>query len=348
MKVTVGMMHYRRDPRTLFKAYAYAAAAKMEGVDFFYFTPGRVDFETRTILAWFYEDGAWVERETSFPDVIYNSGGSVSEKTDEVIERLFDEIPYTSHSVGDKVTVYNRLLKGRLFAKYLLPTHRVRSEDDVLDKLNEYERVIVKPTSGAKGIGVVYVERSGDDFVTIEQTERSLFTRREFERWLEQWLEMEDLLVQPYVASRTKAGQPFDFRLHVQKGGQGQWVMTTIYPRIGQAGSIITNMSAGGATNELKFFLEHEFGTEAYDIARELEVFALQLAAHMDEVYEENFDELGIDIGLDPHRKFWLYEVNWRPGQPMLFRLELDVVRNMILYCKYLAAHSGQNKWRAQ
>ena len=36
---TIGMLHHRLDPETVLKSYAYAAVAKAEGVDFFYFTP---------------------------------------------------------------------------------------------------------------------------------------------------------------------------------------------------------------------------------------------------------------------------------------------------------------------
>ena len=42
----IGMLHHREDPNNVKKAYAYAAVAKAEGVDFFYFTPGKVNIET--------------------------------------------------------------------------------------------------------------------------------------------------------------------------------------------------------------------------------------------------------------------------------------------------------------
>ena len=36
-------------------------------------------------------------------------------------------------------------------------------------------------------------------------------------------------------------------------------------------------------------------------------------------------------------RKLWIYEVNWRPGCPPTFYLELDVVKNTIKYAMYIA-----------
>ncbi|MEH7053025.1 YheC/YheD family protein, partial [Bacillus pseudomycoides] len=53
---------------------------------------------------------------------------------------------------------------------------------------------------------------------------------------------------------------------------------------------------------------------------------------------------LGIDVGIDEDQKLWLFEVNWRPGAPSIFNLELDVVRNTIHYARYLANKNKQNK----
>ncbi len=51
----------------------------------------------------------------------------------------------------------------------------------------------------------------------------------------------------------------------------------------------------------------------------------------------EVIDEIGIDVGLDQNQKIWMYEVNWRPGCPPAFYLELDVVIHSIRYAMYLA-----------
>ena len=84
--------------------------------------------------------------------------------------------------------------------------------------------------------------------------------------------------------STTKSGQVYDFRLHVQKNGEGKWVITTIYPRIAPMGSIIANINNGGFTNYLDPFLQQEFKEEAFNIRRTLEHFSLSLANHLDEL----------------------------------------------------------------
>jgi UDP-N-acetylmuramoyl-tripeptide--D-alanyl-D-alanine ligase len=152
--------------------------------------------------------------------------------------------------------------------------------------------------------------------------------------------------MQPYINCRTKSDCSYDFRLHVQKDGQGKWVITSIYPRIGANGSITTNLNSGGYTLYLEPFLKQEFGDLYYDIKRYLEHFSLQLAQHLDKIQKEHFseeiDELGIDVAFDNNGKICIYEINWRPGCPPTFYLELDVIRNLIRYAIFLARkHQG-------
>ena len=67
----------------------------------------------------------------------------------------------------------------------------------------------------------------------------------------------------------------------------------------------------------------------------------MQLAATMDKIqkehYNEELDELGIDIGIDENKKIWIYEVNWRPGYPPSMNLDLNIVKNAIHYAMFLA-----------
>ena len=68
------------------------------------------------------------------------------------------------------------------------------------------------------------------------------------------------------------------------------------------------------------------------NIQRYLERFAVSFSNHFDSLYDNVlFDELGIDVGIDEDQKLWLFEVNWRPGAPNIFNLELDVARNSSL-----------------
>lgn len=339
----IGMLHHRLDPTTVLKSYAFAAVAKAEGATFFYFTPKSVDFAKRSIRAKVYEDGQWQEKTMPFPDVIYNAGSpeklSVSK---EIIDRLKEEIPFTTHSIGNKWNVMKRLQEAKEFEQYLIPSEIVKDADLFHKFVNYYKRVVFKPIDGRKGKGIYFITKAGAKYFEVRKDSiTTTYTKPQLDALIKEQLASGTFIMQPYIQSVTRSGQVYDFRLHVQKNGEGKWVVTTVYPRIAPNGSIIPNINNGGYTNYLDPFLEQEFKEEAYNIRRMLEHFSLSLAHHLDEIqmtkFGEVIDEIGIDVGLDQNQKIWMYEVNWRPGCPPAFYLELDVVIHSIRYAMYLA-----------
>lgn len=342
MLTTIGMLHHRKDPTTVLKSYAFAAVAKAEGVDFFYFTPKSVNFTKKTILAQVYENGTWHEKECPFPDVIYNAGSpeklAVSK---DIISKLRKEVPFTTNSIGHKWNVAKRLLAYKDFAKYIIPTEIIQKVDTVHQYLVKYSTVAFKPIDGRKGKGIYFISKEGTSYSVKHNSETTKYTKGQLDALLTEQLATGTFIVQPYIRSVTKSGLVFDFRLHVQKNGEGEWVVTTVYPRVAPAGSLVPNINNGGYTNYLEPFLQQEFAEQAFDLKRTLEHFSLALAKHLDHIQIQEFgemiDEIGVDVGLDQNMRLWIYEVNWRPGCPPTFYLELDVVKNTIRYAKYLA-----------
>ncbi|MDN4607589.1 YheC/YheD family protein [Sporosarcina highlanderae] len=340
--ITIGMLHHRKDPETVMKAYAFAAVAEAEGANFFYFSPGEVNLLNRTIRGQVYVNGKWQTRYMPFPDVIYNAGSPEKlSKAKEVIDELKKEIPFTTHSIGNKWSVNRRLKEAKDFASYLIPTEAVKNTEHFITYIAAFKKVVFKPIDGRKGKGIYFIVQEGDRFSLKGEGTNKKYTVSQLNAFIKQKLSQGTYIIQPYIQSVTKSGQVFDFRLHVQKNGKGEWVITTIYPRVAPKGSIIANINSGGYTNYLEPFLEQEFKEDAINIKRKLEYFSLALAKHLDDLqmekYGEVIDEIGIDIGMDQDLKLWIYEVNWRPGCPPAFYLELDVVKNTVHYAMYIA-----------
>ncbi|WML39222.1 YheC/YheD family protein [Neobacillus sp. OS1-2] len=338
----IGMLHHRKDPKTVIKSYAYAAVAKAEGAKFFYFSPGSVNFVNSTIRGKVYENGKWIVRMMPFPDVIYNAGSPEKlANSKEIIQRLKEKIPFTTHSIGNKWNINERLKEAKEFANYLIPTEIVINTEHFFKFVMAFEKVVFKPIDGRKGKGIYFISLSENGFLVKKDSDSISYSKQQLNDLIEAKLATGTYIIQPYIQSMTKSGQVFDFRLHVQKDGEGKWVITTIYPRIAPMGSIIANINNGGFTNYLDPFLEQEFKEDAFNIKRTLEHFSLSLANHLDELqmiqYGEVIDEIGVDVGLDQNSKLWIYEVNWRPGCPPAFYLELDVVINTIKYAMFLA-----------
>jgi UDP-N-acetylmuramoyl-tripeptide--D-alanyl-D-alanine ligase len=339
----IGMLHQRKDPNTVIKSYAYGVVAQAEGADFIYFTPKGVNFDNQTIEGYEYKNGSWKETITPFPDVIYNTGSPEKlNVSKDIIDQLKEAIPFTTVSLGNKWSINERLKKGKVFSNHLIPAKILKEWNDLTEFLDLYSDVVVKPLDGRKGHGIYFIKTCEKGFIVNYDWKDKVYTEMDLEEFIKALLQENTYIVQPYIRSKTKSGLIFDFRLHAQKNGEGKWVITTIYPRIASNDTIITNINNGGYTNYLTPFLNQEFNEEdAFNIKGTLEYFTLSLARHLDELqmleYSEVIDEIGIDVGLDENQKLWIYEVNWRPGCPPAFYLELDVVRNTIQYAIYLA-----------
>ncbi|MGE7917598.1 YheC/YheD family protein [Viridibacillus sp. NPDC093762] len=332
--VTVGMLYYRKNPLKVKRAYFCAAVAKMEGIEFYYFSPRNVKFEDKIIHGYVYENGNWLQKEMPFPDVIYNPSSLKTSYQKKLYSQLKKIIPFTSHPIGNKMKVCKIISKIPEFTNYLIPSNKIKEPQEVFNAIKDFNKIVVKPLKGNNGKHVRFIERNGDKFDLVEGTKRKTIDEAELHLEIEAIISEKPFLVQPYISSRTKDGLPFDFRIHVQKNGSGTWVTTLIYPRIGSKDGIISNISSGGYTGNLEDFFKREYGLKGYDIQKTLEHFAARFPKKFEAMYKKQLDELGIDIGIDENKKIWIYEVNWRPGYG---HRGFAAAMNTIPYAAYLA-----------
>lgn len=345
----IGMLHHRKNPENVTKSYAYAASAKAEGAELLFFSPNAVNLDDKVINGYIYQNGKWQNIESPFPDVIYNTGSPIKlARSRKIIHKLKEDIPFTTHSIGNKMRIYKRLKEADEFTRYLIPSDYIYNVKHFFNLFKYYRKIVFKPVYGHKGKDIIFIEAIGDEYSLLIDSDKYLYTWNELKEFIEAKLDKELYLIQPFINSKTKSGLSYDLRLHVQKNGEGKWEITTIYPRIAPVGSIVSNINNGGSTNYAIPFLKQEYGDEYYNKMRYLETFGLQLAKHMDKIqykhFKERIDELGIDVGLDDMGKAWIYEINWRPGCPPAFYLEMDTVKRMIKYALYLSRKSKIEK----
>jgi hypothetical protein len=330
------MLHYRKNPTDVKKAYPYAAVAKMEEIPFYYFSFNNVDFNNMKINGWVYNHGEWAQTEMEFPTVIINSCNPKTEKQSEILKKLKEYAIFTSYPVGNKLKVYKKVLKAKEYASYLIPSVKLNNPNELISFLNEDSKCVLKPLTGNQGKKVLFIEKlnASEQYKLIDGQIVKEFNQKDMEVLIGRLILEKEYLLQPFIECRTKAGLTYDFRLHVQKNGRGLWEITLIYPRISGNSRLISNISSGGYRGDLEPFLTEEFGEESGRIKTVLENFALSFSAHFDTLYQYYFDELGIDVGIDQELRLWIFEVNWRPGCK---HREFEVARRLIPYCKFLA-----------
>jgi len=331
----IGMLHSRKDPENVKKAYACAAVSKMEGVDFFYFSFGTVDMVDHKINGWIYDNGKWIQQQRDLPDIIINSKSPKNDKQKQIWSYLKKRCLFTSYSVGNKLNVYQKIREGKQFSHFVIPFFIVNKGEEIFDYFEKHKRLVLKPIKGSGGKGVIFIDKiTSNQYLVMNGDHNETLVKNELSLYLDHLLTTTRYIIQPFIKSSTKEGWVYDIRLHVQKNGRGEWEPTLIYPRVSANRKMISNISSGGFRGELQPFLIGEFGDEYYNMKRLLEHFSICFSQHFESLYHHTFDELGIDIGIDDNQKLWIYEVNWRPGSK---HREMDVAKNLVQYAVFLA-----------
>lgn len=329
----IGMLHSRKSPYQVTKAYPFAAVAKLENIDFIYFSFDSVDFDDMKVSGWVYENREWKQKQMEIPSVIINSCNPKNKKQADILEKLKKKAVLTSHAVGNKLKVYKKILEGKVFAKHLIPSKLLTTPEKLMIFLDIEQSAVIKPLKGNHGNLVIFLEKVQDNYQVTEGNTIQSLNRQQLCNFIEQKTRGRQFLFQPFIKCKTKAGLAYDFRLHVQKNGEGLWEINLIYPRISGGLKLISNIKSGGYRGELDSFLTEEFAENARNIKRSIEKFALNFPAHFETLYPYGFDELGIDVGIDEKGRIWIFEVNWRPGCK---NREFEVARRLIPYCHYL------------
>lgn len=334
--VAVGLLINLSHSDKVKKALAFQAVALMEGIEFFCFRFIDVDIEREKIIGTVYQ-GEWVQVEKDFPDVIINTLSARTKEHKKISKKLREKCLFSSHYVGHKMKVYKKILRDKTFASYLIPSASVPNSSRVLTFLEKEPRAVFKSYTGNRGKSILFLEKDGSTYIVKKGEEELRLNEDEFKNLVEPIIAKEKWLIQTYIQSRTKNGRAYDFRIHMQKNGEGEWELTLIYPRISSGKKLNSNISTGGTRGELISFLMEEFPNSWCLVKEKLENFAYEFTSHFEGLYKKPFDELGIDVGFDENGRLWLFEVNSRPGCK---EREFEAAKKLIPYCRYLAMNN--------
>jgi hypothetical protein len=326
------MRPYPPDP----VAVAMAHAALHQRADFFFFNPQDVNVADGTINGQFYEDCGWTRRLTPLPDVVENN--PVMSVPSDVWEMLVRRSRITTPPLGGKLNIDQRLRQAGLFPDLLIPTSPLGSADELVRKIEVHGQVIVKPVYGSKGRSVMYFEARQDGYRGNFRGRNWILSEEGLRRLHANQLCSEPYLVQKFIRSVTRAGLPFDIRLHIRRNRRADWHLVGGWARIGAGHTVTSNTATGGSYCRSLPFLQARFGSErGAEMEASLADLAYRFSAAFQGLYDDRaIDALGLDIGLDEAGKPWLFEVNNFPGAE---GCEIEDAVPRIGYAIYLARH---------
>ncbi|MBO0992234.1 YheC/YheD family protein [Bacillus sp. SD088] len=337
--IRIGVYLCETNPRNGYPEARINALIKQsvqQEVKLYFFSSGDVDFEKEEITADTFNNEEWERENIPFPDVIHNIGIRSRAQQSQVERKLRKILPFTSFGLGNKFSLPKKLVKSGRYAELLVPFKVITDRSIVDEFLKENKKVVFKPLLGRQGRNIYFLEIKNNRYTLLEHKKKQVLTQEEFDVWVKERIlkERNSYLLQPYVECRTKNGEPYDIRAHVQKNGEGKWTLTKIYPRVGNKKSILSNISRGGRTQDLKAFFENEFGQNSKKYEENIKQLAMDLTFHLDKLHGLALDELGLDLAIDKNDRIWLHEVN---NGPQTTYHEEERAVNTIAYAKYIA-----------
>jgi len=304
-------------------------AGKSLGLEVFVFTPKDVNYKQNRINAMVYnpETKSWSRKWRSFPHLIYDRCRiQRSKRFDQLLHfrRKYGHLTFLNRVLRNKWTVYKTMRNDERFRDNLPATKMYERHQDLIDMLRKYPIVYLKPVGGTGGRGILRIERHRDGMYLIQgrdQSRKIISPQRvpisSLQLRLSSWdLKNKRYLVQQGIQLKLANGRVHDYRMLVQKNGDGVWDVTGCAGRIGAPRSVTSNLHGGGEAISMRSLLEQWLGDyeAAGTVMRAAEKFGVETAAFLEQSYGR-LCELALDLAIDRKGHIWLLEVNPKPAR---------------------------------
>ncbi|GAB5525600.1 MAG: hypothetical protein Roseis2KO_34720 [Roseivirga sp.] len=291
-------------------------------IQLLFFTPYDWDNDATTLRGLIFMNGCWQSDTVQKPTLVYDRSFSRDEK-----EKIW--LNDFRHSLSDQgVSLFNPVAIQELATdKYKCAVWQ-ESQGFTLLKTSPLSQVLsgnsegidwlyLKPRSGSRGIGVMKLHRiEGQYRLYYDQTRFKDFTSTESLAKHLGTFTVTDYIAQEEALLYKFRQVPFDLRLMVQDVN-GNFSVTGEAIRLGNKGSIVSNLSAGGAAISLAELLDEMSETEAIQITSELIQAREDCLAFANALKADfgSFAELGFDILLTRDKGPVILEVNAKPSR---------------------------------
>lgn len=324
--------------------YAMFYTAKHFNIELALFSPQKINFSDKSIQADFLENGKWITKKISFPKIVDNS--ILYGSDGEILKNLEKYSYLVRHSLNTtKQKVYDLLLQDGQYEEFLIKSHTVNSYEEFCNLFYTYhEDIILKPLRGARGIGVAHIFKDNEtgSLVVNAKNNNYYLTWEDFAKFYQEHFVHRKHILQPYIKSRTHAGNPFDIRIHCRRGAEGKFKVSP-FPRIGNAKGVVSNIASGGFSMKFNTFLQVEFGDDWKKIYDKLMDFGRTFPDYYQSFYATTIFDIGVDMGIQKHGdtyEFKIFEVNTYIDGPF-FEIE-DAITHFEYY-RYLSEKLGIN-----
>ncbi len=300
------------------------------------FALDKVDTANRLIEGYCYNPirDCWQRGIFPYPSSIYRVIGLSEQWKNHFLSIIGDTV--FNNRYFSKWDMYEWFSSDKRINYHMPYTLKYNSDKDVLDMLERFEKVYIKPVSGMKGHGIVQVKKKANSVVFKYREnginhELEMEDSHEIKRYIQKRFYQGKCLVQQAIDLMEYNERIVDFRCALQKNQSDMWVCNTIFGRCGDKDSIVSNISSGGTAFSAEELLKNVFPHSKESVSaliKRMESLALDACFVLDE-FGINCGTLGLDIGIDKQGYLWLIEINNRDPSP---QFALDINEEQLYY----------------
>ena len=291
------------------------------------------------------------------PTVVYNRISTRKEESDQVTRAAKgwldkQQIPYFNGRFFNKREVDRLLRNHPATASYLPASWYFWEAREMENKLSEYGALYLKPISGSLGEGICRLEKRGSRFLLEMRNvtgveimhldgKKELYTALRKKIGHQQWIIQEEIPLRTYHDRKT------DFRVHVQRQPDGEFVVTGYAAKVAAKGAVTTHVHSGGSIVQGTTVLNewfHDQAGAAYDALAEA---ALMISRRLSQKLDPRLGELGLDMGFSNDGRLVVFEANAKPGRAIFYRsfLRQANLHSMQLLIQY-AQSLDHSEWK--
>lgn len=283
-----------------------------------------------------------------FPSAIYRTIGLNEDQKNLFLSAIGDR--FFNNHYFNKWKMYNWYSNDPDLSRNLPFTAMYQTAQEVLNLLEKYNKVYIKPVFGLGGHGITQVHLSKGKYVfkyrdngenqseTIKNKEKAL-------EYIDSKFNNGKYLIQQPIELIQIGGRIVDFRCIMQKSQAGKWICKAIIGRFGGRGSVVSNISSGGTAVNIENIEKSSIPLPenmSLRLSDDIKTFAFKVCNALDE-YGLNCGSLGLDIGVDTSGKLWLIEINNRDPDPTIAldandrELYKNIKTGILFYAKLLS-----------
>lgn len=271
-----------------------------------------------SVRAYIQENGRYKLRSVPYPRFIHNRAIFKNPASNREVTRLIRTgvTVFNTRNRYSKLDIHRLLHEDPAIAPHLPETLPANMET-IRYMRKKYPSLLIKPVSGSIGRGIMRMQLLHDGrwelcyrHAVIGKWQRIRFLAK-MPGVLKLRLRKGRHLVQQRLPLACYKDNPFDLRVSVQRGGNGEWQITGIVGKVARQGAFLTNVAQGGRTYPLDVLLMEKPHLNPEAVIGSIHTLSLNIA-HCLSRHLPGLADLGLDIGITDEGWPMFIEANGR------------------------------------